>query len=1158
MRMNCLGLRPANIHYSILPHINLSFLLIHFLLFSTSNIICEELKYQFEQLTMRSGLSYNCIEEILQDHQGYLWIGTRNGLNKYDGYDIRIFQNDPDDPRSLRDNVIEAIYEDRTGVLWIGTQDGWLEKYNRKTDQFTHYHLGSHVKAIFEDLNGTLWVGTQKPGLLQFNRNTGDTTVIWPGANITTFYEDSHKRLWVIGQDGNCGRYDPKTEFYQIFDFNTPLSSIVEIKPDVFFMGSYQKGVIRYDAQSGKEILLGEEHGNRKWQIINSVSSLYIDDAKNIWIGTAGHGIYHWDQKRDILSSFQNNPNDVNSLSDNHVTSIFQDRSGVVWFGTVYRGVNKFSQRKTGFHLYHHQENKLNSLSNNIVNTIHEDELGNLWIGTENGLNRLDKQTGQWHHYFYSADQLNSISHNMVFSILEDSRQMLWIGTEAGIDRFDRTSDSFTRFPLSRVHDILEESGGSFLLATSAGLYRFNPQAQEQFIEIKKGYCWKISLLKDREGVLWLGSSGCGLERHNPQTGQWNLFSAIEEDTTSISDNYIESILEDRSGILWFATAGGLNRWNRKMNIFTSFRDKDQLTRDWYHAVLEDEKDYLWLSHSSGIARFNPETKSFLNFFMDRLKNHSFRRGAYFKGKDGRMFFGGSKGVTFFDPNQIETNPNPPPMVLSNINLFNQPIQKNLSTHGKLELSYDKNFLSFDFAALDFTQPEKNRYAYKMIGLDENWIYAGNRRHADYPDLKPGEYVFKVKGTNNDGVWNEDGLEVVIQISAPFWRTWWFNLLILIFILSSAFAAYRSRVRFLERKRLDLEMSVKEKTESANALKNALDEVEILKNRLQAENIYLQDEIKNVHNFEDIITNSENLKKVLKSVEQVAATDATVLILGESGTGKELIARAIHNISSRNERVLVKVNCAVLPANLIESELFGHEKGAFTGAISFKTGRFEMADGGTIFLDEIGELPLELQAKLLRVLQEGEFERLGNPKCIKVNVRIIAATNRILENEVQQGKFREDLYYRLNVFPIHLPPLRERKEDIPMLTNHFVKKYSGKVGKRLDTISRDVFSRLKEYNWPGNVRELENFIERAVIISPENKLVVGDWLPVKNNLSEEAGEIKLEEVERNYIIKILEKTNWRISGENGAAQILGLKRTTLEARMKKLGIIKKK
>jgi transcriptional regulator with GAF, ATPase, and Fis domain len=293
-------------------------------------------------------------------------------------------------------------------------------------------------------------------------------------------------------------------------------------------------------------------------------------------------------------------------------------------------------------------------------------------------------------------------------------------------------------------------------------------------------------------------------------------------------------------------------------------------------------------------------------------------------------------------------------------------------------------------------------------------------------------------------------------------------------------------------------------------------------------------------------------------VEQVSSTDATVLVLGESGTGKELLARAVHNISNRSDRPLVKVNCSALPANLIESELFGHEKGSFTGATSRKIGRFELADGGTIFLDEIGDLPLELQPKILRVLQEGEFERIGNAKTIKVNVRIIAATNRNLDQEIKNGNFREDLYYRLNVFPINIPPLRERKEDTSLLINYFVNKYSRKVGKKIETISQNMIEKLTEYNWPGNVRELENIIERAVITNEGSKLNLNDVLP--KSVSVIPGETEfqtLDELERQHIIKVLEMTNWKVSGEKGAAKILGLKRTTLEARMKKLEIEKK-
>jgi formate hydrogenlyase transcriptional activator len=342
----------------------------------------------------------------------------------------------------------------------------------------------------------------------------------------------------------------------------------------------------------------------------------------------------------------------------------------------------------------------------------------------------------------------------------------------------------------------------------------------------------------------------------------------------------------------------------------------------------------------------------------------------------------------------------------------------------------------------------------------------------------------------------------------------------------------------------------------ATAVDNMLayEEIARLKAQLERENVYLQEEIKT--NFEHIVGQGQAMRRVLKAVETVAPTDACVLILGETGTGKELVARAVHDLSARRRKALVKVNCAAIPVGLFESELFGHEKGAFTGALARRIGRFELADGGTIFLDEIGELPLDLQAKLLRVLQEGEFERVGGPT-IRTDVRVIAATNRDLEKAMAEGRFRVDLFYRLNVFPIQIPPLRERPEDIPLLVRHFVAKYGRKLGKAIDTISEPAMQRLGTYRWPGNARELENVIERAVIMSSGPRLDLGDGLAAPAAVPREARVPTLEELERDHIVAVLESTGWRVSGPRGTARILGLKPTTLEARMKKLGIKRK-
>jgi formate hydrogenlyase transcriptional activator len=358
----------------------------------------------------------------------------------------------------------------------------------------------------------------------------------------------------------------------------------------------------------------------------------------------------------------------------------------------------------------------------------------------------------------------------------------------------------------------------------------------------------------------------------------------------------------------------------------------------------------------------------------------------------------------------------------------------------------------------------------------------------------------------------------------------------------------------------DAELLTEVGKQVAIAVENALAyrEIDALKNKLQEEKLYLQEEIRTEYNFEEIVGTSATLKHALQDVETVAPTDSTVLIFGETGTGKELIARALHNLSGRREHTLVKVNCAAIPTGLLESEMFGHEKGAFTGAVEQRKGRFELAHSGTIFLDEVEEIPLELQPKLLRVLQEHEFERLGSGKTIRVDVRVVAATNADLAQMVAEKKFRSDLYYRLNVFPVSLPALRERTEDIPLLINFFAQKFAQQMKKPIKTIPSETMTQLTAYSWPGNIRELQNLIERAVILSRGSVLEVplaeAKQSGNGNPANQPQGPTKLEAVEREHILKVLRETGWVIGGPTGAAARLGLNRTTLNHRMRKLGI----
>jgi transcriptional regulator with GAF, ATPase, and Fis domain len=359
----------------------------------------------------------------------------------------------------------------------------------------------------------------------------------------------------------------------------------------------------------------------------------------------------------------------------------------------------------------------------------------------------------------------------------------------------------------------------------------------------------------------------------------------------------------------------------------------------------------------------------------------------------------------------------------------------------------------------------------------------------------------------------------------------------------------------VEKRTAELRIAKEDAEESKHIAETALYEIKGLKDLLEVERAYLQEEIKLEYNYENIIGQSDEINYVLYKVEQIAASDTTVLVLGETGTGKELVARAIHSLSLRKDRSLVKMNCAALPSNLIESELFGHEKGAFTGAHARRLGRFEIANGTTLFLDEIGELPLELQPKLLQVIQNGEFERLGSSRTIKVDARIIAATNRDLEEEVRKGLFRDDLWYRLNIFPITVPPLRDRPDDIPLLVNYYVEKISKRLGKSIEMIPVSIMDQLQRYHWPGNIRELENVLERGVINSSGPKLRLVDELKRPDKDLAKANQ-SLQDVEREYIVRVLKQTHWKVSGKNSAAEVLGLDRSTLRARMQKLGIRK--
>ncbi|HBB30600.1 MAG TPA: histidine kinase [Cyanobacteria bacterium UBA8803] len=797
-----------------------------------SNVHAQELPLQFEQITVDHGLSQSAIYCILQDSQGFMWFGTQDGLNRYDGYNFKVYKYDELDPHSLSNNWITSIYEDRLGSIWVGTDGGGLNKFNRQTEQFTRYinetnnpnSLGSNrVLSVYEDQTGTIWVGTDGGGLNQLNRQTekftrytynpykpnslGNDTVLsiyqdklgtlWIGTGggglnqfnhqtrqftrytnkpneptslnantVLSIYEDQSGRLWIGTKGGGLNLFDRKNRRFTHYthDPDNPdslssntVSSIVEDRFGDLWLGtsnwtvtSYGTALDNFDPQTGKFTHYTEDATQPKSLNDTVFNSLFRDPSDILWIGTAFGGINKLDQKDRKFITYKQDPTNPDSLNDNHVMSIYEDRSGIIWIGTDGGGLNRFDRPTHEFKHYKHDPNDSYSLSNDNVWSIYEDSKGTLWVGTfGGGLNKFDRQTKKFTHYTYNPQDSTSLNARTVSSIYEDSKGTLWIGTfNGGLNKFDPQTGKFYH-------------------------YLYNSKNPKSLSDNDI-----LNIYEDKSGTLWIGTLNGGFNKFNPQTGEFTQYKHDSNNPNSLSYNRILSMQEYPAGTLWLGTyGGGLDKFDIATETFTHYTHKDGLPNNSVAGILADDEGNLWLSTGKGLSKFNPTTASFRNYDVsDGLQGNEFDGvKAYVRSKKGEMFFGGLKGFNAFYPKLVKDNAHIPSIAITNFKVFDKAgkLDTDISQTKEIKLSYKDNFFSLEFAALDYTDPAKNQYAYKLEGFDKDWIYSGTRRYASYTNLDGGTYLFRVKGSNNDGVWNEEGTTLKILITPPPWKTWW-------------------------------------------------------------------------------------------------------------------------------------------------------------------------------------------------------------------------------------------------------------------------------------------------------------------------------------------------------------------------------------------------
>lgn len=837
---------------------------------------------RFEHLTREDGLSENSIQAMVQDQTGFLWIGTVNGLNRYDGSGFKVYVNDADNPHSLSDNWIQALHEDETGMLWIGTASGGLSRFDPTTERFTRYQSNSSapqslhsnsILAVYADSEGMVWAGTHGGGLKRLNPQTGQFTSYQHDPDdpyslsnnwVRVIYEDTRGTLWVGTAEGGLNQLDQETGRFTRYQHDpndvsslssNSVRSILEDHTGSLWVGT-QEGLNRLDQTTGRFMRYTHDANDARGLSHNFVRCLYEDQRGVLYVGTDGGGVNRWDAETGQFTHYKNFLSDPYSLNNNSVWSILEDRSGILWVATS-GGLNRFDPSTDRFTRYANDPSDVNSLRNSGIWSVWEDRLDRLWVGTDGGgLSWLDPSTGKFQHYQHDPNDPSSLTNNYVRAILEDRQGRLWVGTDGGgLSWLDRTTGRFQHYQhdpgnphslsSNAIRSIYEDRQGALWVGTAgSGLNHFDAKTS-QFTRyqhdpnnpysLSNNSIW--SVLEDEKGTLWVGTNGGGVNRWDAETGQFIRYLNDPDDPSSLAGNSVLTMLEDHAGTLWVGAAGGgLNRLNAATGTFTHYHPKDGLPNDVVYGILEDQQHNLWVSTNLGLSRFNPRTEAFQNYDVTNgLPGNEFNSGAYFGSSSGRLYFGGMNGLAAFYPDSLKTNPHVPPVVLTSFRKYNREValETSITFLPTLELSYEDDMISFEVAALDFRAPKKNQYVYKLDGFNEAWVALGNGDAITFTDLDPGPYTLQVKGSNNDGIWNEAGLALPIYVTPPFWQTWWFRILSIGSMLGVLYGAYRVRLQSVTEQNRMLEQEIRER-------KRAEDRLETQNAELEAKNAELE------------------------------------------------------------------------------------------------------------------------------------------------------------------------------------------------------------------------------------------------------------------------------------------------------------------------------